>query len=196
MTNNIYAKLTLVQNAVDVPKTEYNDYGNCYYRSVEKIMSALKPKLQEQGLALFINDEIIVVGTENYVKSTVTLIDCETGEKVETSASAKECLHGKMTADQSTISASSYARKAALSGMFLFDNEKEANKNQNEQPKSDKQKTETKAQSKPASSWKNSPSSYTNKPTGNWGNKAAFPTTEDNEVPPPPEPPFYRRNTA
>lgn len=213
MTKNIYAKLTLVQNAVYVPKTEYNDYSNCYYRSVETIMCALKPKLLEQGLTLFINDDMVVVGTENYVKSTITLVDCETGEKIETTAYAKECLHGKMTADQSTISASSYARKAALNGMFLFDNDKESSQNQNQKttgsqynsnrtsaqankPSYDKQGIVAESgATKPVSSWKNSPSSYAKKPTGNWKSKNTSPVA-DEDIPLPTEPPNYHRTTA
>lgn len=58
-----------------------------------------------------------------YIRATVTVYDLESGESRSTSAFAREpaAPKAKMDESQTTGSASSYARKYALSGMFLLD---------------------------------------------------------------------------
>jgi hypothetical protein len=114
-------KLQAIQQALNVPKGQFNSFGGYKYRSCEDIISALKPLLKEHGCSLIMEDEIIEVGGRVYVKANVTLMDGETILQRAT-ASAREAQNKKgMDEAQITGSASSYARKYALSGMFLID---------------------------------------------------------------------------
>lgn len=122
----IYEKLLQIQTRLNVPKGQYNDFGNFNYRSCEDIQNAVKPFLQELGLILKIGDEIVMIGSRFYVKATAVLIDCETGEKVENIAYAREDeSKPKMDGAQMTGSSSSYARKYALNGLFCLDDVKD-----------------------------------------------------------------------
>lgn len=119
----IAEKLMRIQTRIKVPKSRVNDFGNFKYRSAEDIMKALKPLEKEFQVALKISDDVIAVGANVYIKATVSLVDLENGESISTCALAREPAtpKAKMDESQTTGSASSYARKYALSGMFLLD---------------------------------------------------------------------------
>ena len=126
----IFAKLVNVQNELKAPKGQYNKFGKYNYRSCEDILEAVKPLLKKSGLTLFIHDDIELVGERYYIKATCTLIDNENGEKVEISALARESKEKKgMDSSQVTGTASSYARKYALNGLFLIDDTKDTDTN-------------------------------------------------------------------
>lgn len=120
---SIAEKLMRIQTRIKVPKSRVNDFGNFKYRSAEDIMKALKPLEKEFQVALKISDDVIAVGANVYIKATVSLVDLENGESISTCALAREPAmpKAKMDESQTTGSASSYARKYALSGMFLLD---------------------------------------------------------------------------
>ena len=112
-----------IQTRIRVPKSRVNDFGNFKYRSAEDIMKALKPLEKEFQVALKISDDVVAVGANVYIRATVSLLDLENGESISTCALAREPTtpKAKMDESQTTGSASSYARKYALSGMFLLD---------------------------------------------------------------------------
>ncbi len=118
----LYAKLTLIQDALAVPKGQRNEYGGYNYRSAEDIYQALKPLLKEYGLTLTVTDVVAIVGDRNYVRSTAVLTDGEATIKTDAFAREQDTVKGQIQA-QITGSASSYARKYALCGMFLIDGE-------------------------------------------------------------------------
>lgn len=124
----VYEKLIKVQKELKAPKNQRNSFGNYNYRSCEDILEALKPVLAENGATVFISDKPIV--KENlwsYIESTVTFVDIESGESVTVTAFARESESKKgMDVSQITGSASSYARKYALNGLFLIDDTKDA----------------------------------------------------------------------
>lgn len=135
---NIWQKLRKIQAELKAPKNLYNSFGKYNYRNAESILEALKPFEEKYDVAVLIGDEIVTCGVGriikenttydvplNYVKATVTFIDCATGEKTEQSAYAREDEHKGMSKDQCTGTASSYARKYALNGMFLLDDTKD-----------------------------------------------------------------------
>jgi hypothetical protein len=73
-----------------------------------------------------LSDEIVEVGGRIYVKATATLHHCESGESISVSAYARESETKKGMDDaQITGSASSYARKYALNGLFMIDDTKD-----------------------------------------------------------------------
>lgn len=124
---NVYQKLALVQGNLKAPKGQYNSFGKYHYRSCEDILTAVKPLCIENGLVLTISDEIKQVGDRYYVEARATVILLETGEKHTVCASARESQDKKgMDDSQITGTASSYARKYALNGLFAIDDSKDA----------------------------------------------------------------------
>ena len=122
---NIRAKLGYIQVNLKVPKGQLNKFGNYRYRSAEDILETVKPLLETTGCSLVISDTIQGVGDRHYVMATATLID---GDKdtINVTAYAREAGDKKgMDAAQITGSASSYARKYALNGLFAIDDTKD-----------------------------------------------------------------------
>lgn len=121
-------KLVKIQAELKAPKNQMNAFGKYKYRSAEDIIEAVKPILFKNNCALLISDEIVQVSDRVYVKATAMLID-ETNEelpiKVYGWAREEEVKKG-MDAAQITGSASSYARKYALNGLFAIDDTKDA----------------------------------------------------------------------
>lgn len=123
---SIYAKLSRVQLHLKAPKSQFNKFGNYAYRSAEDILEALKPVLAEVGLALVISDEVTLMGDRFYIRATACVNDFD-GGKISATAYAREADERKgMDSSQVTGSASSYARKYALNGLFAIDDTKEA----------------------------------------------------------------------
>lgn len=151
----IYEKLSKVQEELKAPKGQYNSFGKYKYRSCEDILEAVKPILIKNKLSMQISDELVVIGEstpttynevyydkdlkrENertvisgnqryYVKATVTLLDIEDNSTMSNTAYAREEEYKKgMDGSQITGTASSYARKYALNGLFLIDDTKDA----------------------------------------------------------------------
>lgn len=126
-TLSINDKLSAIQTQIKAPKNLYNSFGKYNYRNAESILESAKPYLKELGLFLTINDSIQLIGDRYYVRATVTLADCATGEAIEVSAYARETEEKKgMDGSQVTGATSSYARKYALNGLFLLDDTKDA----------------------------------------------------------------------
>ncbi len=126
-TKNVYEKLLTVQVELKAPKNQYNTFGKYPYRSCEDILEGLKPVLQSNKALVFLTDDIQQVGDRYYVKTTATFIDEETGETVVVNAYAREEETKKgMDGSQITGSASSYARKYALNGLFCIDDTKDS----------------------------------------------------------------------
>lgn len=113
-----------VQIELRAPKSQWSDYGGYRYRSAEDILETLKPILYKFGMTQIITDEIVNIGDRYYVKATVTVYLGD--ESVSVSAYAREAeSKPKMDAAQITGSASSYARKYALNGLWLIDDVKD-----------------------------------------------------------------------
>lgn len=118
-------KLLDIQNKLKAPKNQRNSFGNYNYRSAEDILEAVKPLLKEQGCTLILSDEMVQVGERIYVKATATFSDGEKDTVVTAFARESETKKG-MDDSQITGTASSYARKYALNGLFLIDDTKDA----------------------------------------------------------------------
>ena len=129
----IHEKMMKIQTTLKAPKNKWNDYGKYNYRNAEGILEAVKPLLEEQKLAMYITDDVIAVGDRVYVKATVKVQDIETEASVVTTALAREALNKKgMDDSQITGTASAYARKYALNGIFLVDDTKDADTDENQ----------------------------------------------------------------
>lgn len=121
-------KLVKIQAELKAPKNQMNAFGKYKYRSAEDIIEAVKPILFKNNCALLISDEIVQVADRVYVKATAMLID-ETNEEIPVQVhgwAREEDVKKGMDAAQITGSASSYARKYALNGLFAIDDTKDA----------------------------------------------------------------------
>ena len=152
---NLLEKLSNIQNELKAPKGQRNTFGNYNYRSAEDILEAVKPLLAKNRLSLVLSDELVVMGEHNpvlyqesvwdkdakqfkaetritgsqrfYIKATATLYDLDGEIVLSNNAYAREEEAKKgMDGSQITGTASSYARKYALNGLFNIDDTKDA----------------------------------------------------------------------
>ena len=121
----IHEIITKITRELKAPKNLKNSFGNYSYRNAESIYEAVKPLLEKHKASLIISDSIEAVGDRFYIKATATLSDSK-GESISATAYAREAFTKKgMDEAQITGSASSYARKYALGGLFLLDDNKD-----------------------------------------------------------------------
>lgn len=150
---NIYEKLSNIQNELKAPKGQFNKFGGYKYRSCEDILEAVKPICKKYKTVLVLSDSIVVLGDGNtriieddeertrrqicngqrfYVQATARLTDIEANKEnedtcISNTAYAREEENKKgMDGSQITGTASSYARKYALNGLFNIDDTKDA----------------------------------------------------------------------
>lgn len=120
-------KLNRIQVELKAPKDKLNKFGGYNYRSAEGILEALKPLLKTYGVYVTLSDEIAEVGGRIYVKATARVTDIISDSYVESYGFAREAENKKGMDDaQVTGATSSYARKYALNGLFLLDDNKDA----------------------------------------------------------------------
>lgn len=126
---SIYEALAGVQAELKAPKNQLNKFGGYKYRSCEDILEAVKPLLLKHALVLQLSDEPQMVGEWHYIKATAMVTDFS-GQQVSCTAYARESREKKgMDDSQITGTASSYARKYALNGLFCIDDTKDADAN-------------------------------------------------------------------
>lgn len=123
--SDLAKKLGEVQFKLKAPKGQVNSFGHYNYRSCEDILEAVKPLLHEAGLTLTLSDDVVAVGNRVYVKATATVTDGS--ESISNTAFAREAESKKgMDDSQVTGTASSYARKYSLNGLFCIDDTRDA----------------------------------------------------------------------
>lgn len=144
MEMNLRTKLLKLQEELKAPKGQYNSFGKYRYRSCEDILEAVKPLLVKYDLSLTIKDDIVAVGDRIYVKAEAYLVDNKTDAGITNTAFAREDETNKgMSASQITGTASSYARKYCLNGLFLIDDTKDADTDENRMEQENRGKAET-----------------------------------------------------
>jgi len=131
-------KLINAQSELKAPKSQYNSFGKYNYRSAEDILEGVKPVNAKYGLLLHLSDEPVYIGERHYIKATATITDG--ADTMAVTAYARESANRKgQDESQITGTASSYARKYALNGLYLIDDTKDAdtdeyqNQNNNQQ---------------------------------------------------------------
>lgn len=138
---DVYELLNYLQTNINAPKNQRNNFGNYNYRNVEDIMESIKPLIKSTiGAYVFVSDEIVQLGDRFYIKATATV---GVGDKtISNTAYARESLEKKgMDSSQITGATSSYARKYALGGLLLIDDNKDADSDEKSQ-KTTEQKLE------------------------------------------------------
>lgn len=139
------SKLLKMQKKLVVPKGQYNSFGKYNYRSAEDIMVALKVVQEAENTVVVIDTDIETANGWNYINATATLYDADDGEVIAVTHGKARKPEAKKGMDESQITgtAASYAIKRALSGMFLIDDEKDADtlNNSDDYTKKDNAKT-------------------------------------------------------
>ena len=144
---SFHEKLLAIQQELNVPKNQFNSFGNYKYRSLEDIMEAVKPLLKKYKLVLLFKDstktsgdystyptsvkvgkEFIFgeIGAPIYIESKAILLDGEDGQCEVTASAGVDVSKSGMDMAQSFGSSSSYARKYAANGLFLIDDTKDS----------------------------------------------------------------------
>lgn len=124
---SLTTKLMMIQSELKAPKNQWNDFSNYYYRNCEDILNALKPHLMKYKCVVLLTDDLVLIGDRFYIKATAKLVDAESDNTISVNAYAREDLQRKkMDGSQLTGSASSYARKYALNGLFAIDDTKDS----------------------------------------------------------------------
>lgn len=126
-------KLIKIQGELKAPKNQYNSFGGFKYRTAEDILEAVKPLLVKNGCLLTLSDSIEQTGERIYVCATATITDKENTVSVKAYAREEENKKG-MDAAQISGAASSYARKYAMNGLFLIDDNKDPDYNKESEP--------------------------------------------------------------
>lgn len=124
------ASLVRIQSELKVPKKQTNKFGNYNFRNCDDIIEAVKPLLKKENLVLIMTDSIESYNNNTYVKASAKLLN-SAGDMLEVSAYAREMPEksGILTEPMLTGSASSYARKYALNGLFALDDSKDPDDN-------------------------------------------------------------------
>lgn len=137
-------KLIEIQSELKAPKSQFNKFGGYNYRNCEDILEAVKPLCAKHEIVPLLSDEIVMIGDRFYIKATAKVTDGK--DEIATTAFARESKDKKgMDESQITGSASSYARKYALNGLFCIDDTKDADfmdnsqSNKQQQPKPQQQ---------------------------------------------------------
>ena len=129
---NVWQKLNRVQVELKAPKSQWNIFGKYYYRSCEDILEGLKTLLEKYNVAILLSDSVEQVGERYYLVAEAEFVDCETGDSIKKYGRAREEEAKKgMDSSQITGSASSYARKYALNGLFAIDDTKDSDATNN-----------------------------------------------------------------
>lgn len=140
-------KLLTVQTMLKAPKDKYNSFGKYQYRSAEGILESVKPLLAANGLLLTLEDHLEEAGGRLFIKAFASVQDCETSDTLIVSAFAEIATEKKgMDVSQMTGTASSYARKYALNGLFLIDDTKDADTDEYKTERETKANQEPKAE--------------------------------------------------
>lgn len=145
---SFYEKLSALITELKAPKGQRNNFGKYNYRSAEDILEAVKPLANKYGLVPMLTDEIVQVGDRYYVKAKAVITDGINTEKASGFAREPESKKG-MDESQITGTASSYARKYAMNGLYQIDDTKDADTDEyKQQVDSTKPKKITKTQAK------------------------------------------------
>lgn len=126
MEKKLLEALVDIQQELNAPKNQRNTFAGFNYRSSEDILEAVKPLLKKHGLALTLDDKAVPIGQTVYIEATATLHAEDDSYFVSAIAKEPPEAKAKMDESQTTGSASSYARKYALNGLFAIDDAKDA----------------------------------------------------------------------
>jgi hypothetical protein len=121
-------KLLQIQSELNAPKTQFNKFGNYYYRNHEDQCNALKPLLKQYNCTLIVSDEVKDIGGSLVCEATSALYCTDTNKLIGASKgyAGIDTTKKGMVMEMCFASASSFARKYSINGLFLCDDNKDA----------------------------------------------------------------------
>lgn len=120
-------RIAELQNEIKVPKSQFNPFGNFWYRNAEDILRAATPLTVKYRMLLTVTDRVEFLEGRYHIVATAKLTDWDSEQEVHTEGYAREPeKRPKMDDAQVTGSSSSYARKYALNGLLCLDDEKDS----------------------------------------------------------------------
>ena len=138
-----------IQQKLNVPKNQYNQFGKFKYRSLEDIQAALKPLLAEHNCGIRFDDTVAEHCGRTFLKTTLTFFN-DKGETLSTTAEAEHAVEKSgMDSAQITGAASSYARKYAMNALFLIDDSPEIDSDEYSQGKTTRRASTSTSKSAP-----------------------------------------------
>ncbi len=127
-----YEKFNEVQMKLSAPKNQTNDFGKYQYRSCEDIYEGLKQVLPGTGLVVTVSDDLMIERSATdpnrliFIIKAVATVSDGSDNSLSSTSYAQVDQHKGMSAEQTFGTASSYARKYALNGLFMIDDNKDA----------------------------------------------------------------------
>lgn len=109
-----------LQTTVHVAKDKRNDFGGYNYRTAEGILAAIKAALPD-GATIVVTDSLQELAGQIFVTSTATVTFADGASASATGHALHPLTKKGMDPSQITGSATSYARKYALSGLVALD---------------------------------------------------------------------------
>ena len=115
-------KLSQIQTELKVHKSQFNKYGNYYYRSAEDFTEALKPFLLPHEVTVTLKEKYL---GDHVIKSTAIISDGV--QRIKATAIVQVDMDSKvnMSVPQRFGTASSYGIKRVLGNLFLIDDTKD-----------------------------------------------------------------------
>ena len=119
-----------IQQRLDAPKGQYNQFGKYKFRSLEDIEAAIKPLLREHSCGIRFSDQVVEHCGRTFLQTTLFFFNTK-GENISVTAEAEHsATKTGMDAAQITGAASSYARKYAMNALFAIDDTKDVDTSQ------------------------------------------------------------------
>lgn len=147
---SLFRRFLKVQNELKAPKNRYNSFGKYNYRSCEDILEAAKKVCFDSGLILMLSDEAVSIDTWHYIKASAWVFDAQSGQKFPdnpvTGFAREDADRKGMDKAQITGTASSYARKYALCGLFGIDDTKDGDTDEHTIEKEERKKAAEKTE--------------------------------------------------
>ena len=112
--------LIAIQQELKIQKTHWNKFGSFNYRNASDILEAVKPLLAKWHVMLIMTDDIVQFGEFLALKSDLIYV-CGEDSVTNVAYALIDTQKKGMDLSQITGSASSYARKTNLCGLFLID---------------------------------------------------------------------------
>lgn len=125
--------LIKIQTEIKVTKDKENTFGKYNYRNCESICEALKPLLEKYNCCITMYDDLSLLGDKLILTANIVFQDPSNNFMMPVKSSVIVDDHKGMSTEQDCGSASSYARKYALSGLLLLDDNKDPDEMQSKQ---------------------------------------------------------------
>ena len=121
-------KLVMLQAELKSPKNQVNKFGGYKYRNCEDILESVKPLLEKYGLVLNITDSLGELCGIPYTEATASIFDSKNPSVIVSSKAQAgiDPTQKGMSIGQCFGASSSYARKYALNGLLLIDDNKDS----------------------------------------------------------------------